>query len=342
MEAQHGEVVPCEATWPGRCTMEYIRIKNLPSEWTEEVEKAQQTLKDLLETCSHLKVSHVTIKRTYLYQPREGTKQQSFAHVWLHGPAAQEEVLRVISTLTVQGTYLKATWPPKQPQKKESPGDEGAQDPVQHPRDQGLPQHPQELQDNGPRGSGLNRTGDYMAWEWQQRIIPEDRNCQAGHYNQPFEHSKWPDTEAFQAILLGDNRILLTTFSMARNETLTIEASKVRIIGAMWSYEAAYRREAWIAHAEHEDIEVTHEKARGILINKWIGFHCQIQDPENIHIVQVSSRESQVFVRTRPDQIVTCIAPPYLGMVRHFMQGRCVVYHCYHLCRLLGRPLPPW
>ena len=122
--------------------MEDIRIKNLPSEWTEEVEKAQQTLKDLLETCSHLKVSRVTIKRIYLYRPREGTEQQSFAHVWLHGPAAPEEVLRVISTLKVQGKYLRATWPPKQPQKKESPGDEGAQDPVQHPRDQGLPRRP--------------------------------------------------------------------------------------------------------------------------------------------------------------------------------------------------------
>ena len=97
---------------------------------------------------------------------------------------------------------------------------------------------------------------------------------------------------------------------MARNETLTIEVSKVQIIGTMWSYEAAYRREAWIAHAEHEDIEVTHEKARGIPVNKWIGFHCQIKDPEDIHIVQVSSRKSQVFIRTRPDQIVTCIAPP--------------------------------
>ena len=45
-------------------------------------------------------------------------------------------------------------------------------------------------------------------------------------------------------------------------------------------------------------------------VNKWIGYHCQVGDPEYIQIDQVSRRENQAFILTTPGQVITCIAPP--------------------------------
>ena len=61
---------------------------------------------------AHLAVSQVVIKRTNLYQPKEGTEQYSFAHVWLYVTAAHDNILEDIATLTIQGKNLRAAWYP--------------------------------------------------------------------------------------------------------------------------------------------------------------------------------------------------------------------------------------
>ena len=106
-----------------------MRVKYLPGQWTEDPEKAQRTLKDLLEIRAHLAVSQVVIKRTHLYHPKEGTEQQSFAHVWLYITAAHNKLLEDISTLTIQGKSLTAAWYPTQ--HEEQTPDEGYGDDAQ-------------------------------------------------------------------------------------------------------------------------------------------------------------------------------------------------------------------
>ena len=112
MEAGHRSGKPQEITQPWRSNTKCVRIKNIPSQWTEEPEQAQQALKDLLETRACLMVSHVIIKRTYFYQPKEGTEQQSFAHVWLYVAATDKKILDDISALTIQGNKPQGSMVP--------------------------------------------------------------------------------------------------------------------------------------------------------------------------------------------------------------------------------------
>ena len=238
MSTEVGHVLgsPQQGTLPWQPSTKCVRVKNLPSQWTENPEKAQQALRDLLEVHAHLAVSQVVIKRTYLYQPKEGTEQHSFAHVWLYITAAHNNILEDISTLTVQGKNLKAAWYPAQ--------HEG------QTRYEGHCEHPQEVrtetrgrlganqgtQSPEPRGSGLNRTHNRGCREWQQLLIPQDRDILPACYDRSAAQSMWSDTESFQAILPGDHQVLLTTFSMTRNEWITVDTSKDMLLGTMWSY----------------------------------------------------------------------------------------------------------
>ena len=97
---------------------------------------------------------------------------------------------------------------------------------------------------------------------------------------------------------------------MTRNDWVRPDTSTSVPTGTMWGYEAAYRRQAWTAYAEHEDIESTHQKAQAIRASMWIGFLFQVRNPQDIQIDQISIRKSQAFIKTVPDQIITCIAPP--------------------------------
>ena len=109
------------------------------------------------------------------------------------------------------------------------------------------------------------------------------------HVMTGLQHSQSGPTLSFQAILQGDHQVLLTTFSVTRNEWITLETSKDMILGTMWSYETAYRRQVWTAYAEHEGIVCTHRKAQTIRANKWIAFHFQIRKPEDIQIFHASA-----------------------------------------------------
>ena len=62
----HASGNPQQVSQPWRSNTKCVRIKNLPSQWTEDPEQAQQALRDLLETQACLAVSQVVIKPTYL------------------------------------------------------------------------------------------------------------------------------------------------------------------------------------------------------------------------------------------------------------------------------------
>ena len=53
---------PQQVIQPWRSNTKCVRIMNLPSQWTEDPEQAQQALKDLLETRACLAVSQAVIK----------------------------------------------------------------------------------------------------------------------------------------------------------------------------------------------------------------------------------------------------------------------------------------
>ena len=167
-EVEHVLDSPHQGTLPWRPSTKCVRVKSLPSQWAEDPERAQQTLKDLLEVHAHLAVSQVVIKRTYLYQPKEGIEQQSFAHVWLYVTAAHDKILEDISTLTIQGKNLKAAWYPAQ-----SKGQAWNEGHYERPKEaragaQSRLGTGQDTQSPEPRGSGLNRTHNHSCRDWQE------------------------------------------------------------------------------------------------------------------------------------------------------------------------------
>ena len=106
-------------------------------------------------------MSQVIIKRTYLYQPKEGTEQQSFAHVWLHITAAHKKILDDISTLTIQGRSPKAAWHPTQyeeqaPDKSRRAQAQGVRTESRDPLEAS-----QDTHSDRPQGSGLDRTQNH-------------------------------------------------------------------------------------------------------------------------------------------------------------------------------------
>ena len=307
---EHAHNTLHQSTQPWRPSTKCVRVKNLPSQWAEDPEKAQKTLRDLLETRAHLAVSQVIIKRTNLYQQREGMEQLSFAHVWLYVTAAHDKILEDISALTVQGKNLRAAWYPPQGRGQACIQDHGERPDVARAETPSRPETTEDARSCEPRGSGLNRTHDHSCQQWQQLLIPHDRDGHTACCDRSVPQSTWPDTESFQAILQGDHQVLLTTFSMTRNEWVRLDTSINMLKGTMWGYEAAYRRQAWTAYAEHEDIVSTHQKAQAIRASMWIGFLFQVRNPQDIQIDQISIRKSQAFIKTVPDQIITCIAPP--------------------------------
>ena len=188
-EVEHVLDSPHQGTLPWRPSTKCVRVKNLPSQWAEDPERAQQTLKDLLEVHAHLAVSQVVIKRTYLYQPKEGTEQQSFAHVWLYVTAAHDKILEDISTLTIQGKNLRAAWYP--PQSRGQACNEGHGG---HPKEaragaQSRPGSSQDAQGPEPRGSGLNRTHDHSCQEWQQ-LLTRKTGMASQHVMTGLQHSQ--------------------------------------------------------------------------------------------------------------------------------------------------------
>ena len=287
-----------------------VRVKNLPSQWAEDPEKAQRTLRDLLETRAHLTVSQVIIKRTNLYQQREGMEEMSFAHVWLSVTAAHDKILEDITALTVQGKNLRAAWYPPQRRDRAFTRDHDERPQMTGPETPGRPGTAEDGQSCEPRGSGLNRIHDHSCQQWQQLLIPHNRDGHTATDDRPVPRSKWLDTESFQAVLQGDHQVLLTTIPMTENNWVRPDTFTSVMAGTMWGYEAAYRRQMWTAHAEHEDILSTHRKAQAIRVSMWIGFLLQVRNPKDIQIDQISIRKSQAFIKTVPDQIITCIAPP--------------------------------
>ena len=79
--------------------------------------------------------------------------------------------------------------------------------------------------------------------------------------------STWADKDLFQAILISDSEVFLTTYSYEHNGQLHLTTGDGFPRGTVRDCERMYRRQVWVATMEEAPIQQVHQKVIRLPIN---------------------------------------------------------------------------
>ena len=225
-----------------QCQSSWVRLKFLPLEWAVDTTVGLDSIAELLRASCGLECHHIDITSGYRHQRGRLGPTYAYAYIKVTHREDAETVVRRMSAQLIQGTRVRATIKAPGHTKVYGQGESVlAGSTGQCARTQAQVKCPdRRWKSDLPCPSGLNKmnltcgdseTHPHGAWEddcvWVISSEEEDEQShpptggttyvQGPRWGLTPQVSKWNDKDRFQAVLMIQDRVILTTYRHGHN-----------------------------------------------------------------------------------------------------------------------------